>query len=71
MKRAYVTEGSVRGRCPHKHRTLEAAERCLANDRAGCHQQGGYSDRQIMALEDGRAVPLTKDEELFLWRCDA
>ncbi|KPK27040.1 MAG: hypothetical protein AMK69_11055 [Nitrospira bacterium SG8_3] len=43
----YYTEGSVRGRCHHKHRTFAGAILCLQRDQAGCKQQGGYSDRGI------------------------
>lgn len=39
--------GSVRGWCGHKHRSIDAAIRCLQEDRAGCESQRGYSDRDI------------------------
>jgi len=51
----YVTEGPVRGRCPHVHRSIEAAHRCAMRDQAGCAAQGGYSDRGVRRLVDGRA----------------
>lgn len=57
MRIIYFCEGSVRGRCQHNHRTLRGAERCLAQDVAGCHTQGGWSDREIQA-EDSDGVPL-------------
>lgn len=43
----YYTEGSVRGRCPHEHRTIAGALSCLERDRSGCRSQGGYSDREV------------------------
>ena len=43
----YTTEGSVRGSCGHRHRTLDAARACLRRDENGCASQGGYSDRVI------------------------
>lgn len=44
----YTCIGSVRGACPHKHRTLCGAVRCLAHDQRGCASQGGYSDRFVV-----------------------
>jgi len=44
---SYTTTGNVRGCCGHKHRTIEAAARCLRDDQSGCRSQGGYSDRTI------------------------
>jgi hypothetical protein len=55
----YTTDGSVRGDCGHRHRTLSGAIQCLARDQAGCKSQGGYSDRQIRH-SDGS--PLTERE---------
>lgn len=49
----YTTYGSVRGQCGHKHRTIEAAARCLSSDQAGCRAQGGYSDRAVCAVDEG------------------
>lgn len=51
----YTTWGSVRGGCGHVHRSARAAYRCLERDRAGCHRQGGYSDRRIRVVEGGDA----------------
>lgn len=51
----YTTNGSARGNCGHKHRTMEGAERCLCADRRGCATQGGYSDRSLYAVStDGQ-----------------
>lgn len=38
---------NVRGVCPHKHRTVEAAQRCLEQDQRDCAglSGGAYSDR--------------------------
>lgn len=48
MSTTYTTEGSVRGSCGHKHKTLESAIKCLQVDRDGCGAQGAYSDRQVV-----------------------
>lgn len=39
---------SVRGCCPHKHRTVDAARRCMEQDQRDCASLGGgaYSDRR-------------------------
>ena len=50
MKPVYYTEGSVRGSCPHMHRSLRAAARCVADDMKGCARQGGYSDRDLVRV---------------------
>lgn len=55
----YTTEGSVRGGCGHKHKTLRTANACVSADSRACHQQGGYSDRKVVPA-DGRE--LTDDE---------
>lgn len=44
----WTTEGSIRRCCGHRHRTEEAAERCLKKDQRGCEAQGGYSDRIVI-----------------------
>lgn len=52
--KTYTTYGSVRGCCGHKHKTSEAAEKCLDRDQKGCRSQGGYSDRSVVEVgEDG------------------
>lgn len=43
----YFTRGLVRGWCGHKHRSVDAAIRCLEQDRRRCRSQGGYSDRHV------------------------
>lgn len=56
MKTYWICRGDVRGQCPHKHRTLSAAFRCLQEDRVGCSRQGGYSDRVVVRIEDGKEI---------------
>ena len=51
----YTTEGPIRGACPHRHRSLVAALKCLQRDQDGCASQGGYSDRELYG--DGRWLP--------------
>lgn len=46
----FTTEGEIRGCCGHKHRSPETARKCLERDRAGCREQGGYSDREIVRV---------------------
>jgi hypothetical protein len=62
MTTNYTTTGSVRGCCGHEHRTLAAADRCLHDDGDGCASQGGYSDRRIVAMEDGDRRELNESE---------
>ena len=60
-KMSYWTcKGSVRGTCGHKHKAVRTAFACLQDDAARCRQQGGYSDRKIIGVEDGEefaAIP--------------
>lgn len=53
--------GNVTGDCPHRHRTPEAAQRCIdAADRAikAGHGPAAYSDRVVMVHEeDGTEHP--------------
>lgn len=51
MRTIYTTWGSVRGCCGHRHRTPEAAWACLQNDRSGCRNKRGYSDREIYVAQ--------------------
>lgn len=66
MTTYFTTRGSVRGCCGHKHRTIEAALRCLKSDQSGCASQGGYSDRQLIPVEDGQKRELTEGEFAYL-----
>jgi len=46
----------------HTHRTLRGALRCLVADQDGCHRQGGYSDRRIVA-SDGAIICTSLDSD--------
>ena len=46
----YTTFGRVRGCCGHRHRNREAAERCVAADRAGRGKARGCSDRAVFYI---------------------
>lgn len=49
----FTTYGDVRGQ-GKVFDTQHAAENSLAADQRGCAKQGGYSDRQVVAIdEDG------------------
>ena len=60
-KAGYITIGSVRGACPHVHRTIEAAQRCLARDQAGCASQRGYSDRRVVRVDGDSSYDLDEN----------
>lgn len=60
-KTYYVTRGSVRGQCSHHHRTISGALTCLERDRSGCHEQGGYSDREVYD-QDGTMIATMTDD---------
>lgn len=62
MSYYYITQGDVRGRCPHNHRTISGAVRCLERDQVRCRQQGGYSDRNIYRMPDGALIVGDADE---------
>ena len=62
MSTHYSTHGSVRGCCGHKHRTIDAAQRCVQSDQSGCKSQGGYSDRSVIVIEDGEERDLDEGE---------
>ena len=49
----YTTRGAIRGSCRHKHKMVRTAFTCQQDDIADCRQQGGYSDRQIIGVENG------------------
>lgn len=59
---------NVRGNCGHKHRTIEAAERCLEQDARDCKRVGGYSDRALRKIVDGEDVDLDETEVSWLNR---
>lgn len=49
--KGYTTYGDVRGQCGHLHRTRSSARACLNRDQSGCASQGGYSDRDVHAID--------------------
>ena len=63
----YSSEGSVRGTCGHKHRTLNAALACIRRDELGCCAQGGYSDRVPVAHGSAAPVEQVWDEDGEEW----
>jgi len=55
MKSYWVAEGDVRGRCPHKHQSEDAARACADRDQRDCRGLPGgkcYSDRRPVLVED-------------------
>ena len=61
----YTNVGSVTGECGHRHRHPWTAQQCLdrfarAVERG--HGSNAYSDRRMVAVEDGEPRPLTDDE---------
>ncbi len=63
----YATSGPVRGSCEHHHRTREAAAKCAARDQSGCESQGGYSDRDVIRVENGVSERLIQAGENGEW----
>lgn len=69
METTYTTQGSVRGGCGHKHRTISAALACRDRDQAEIRRHvggGAYSDREVVAVEGGQIRPLDDDEAALL-----
>ena len=61
----YFTFGSVRGACPHKHRTPDSARECIQRDDRAvkrAHGPSSYSDRAILVV-DGDIRPYTDTPE--------
>lgn len=61
---------NVRGDCPHQHRTPAAAQACAdADDRSVKlgHGPHAYSDRRVLAVEEGLKRPLTPEEAAGLF----
>ena len=54
MTTHYTCSGSVRGECGVAHQSLRTAEAHYRKDQRGCRAQGGYSDRTVVKVEDGR-----------------
>jgi hypothetical protein len=66
----YIAKGSVRGECGHKHKTVEAAERCREKDvksvlvnNPSTYPTRAYSDRRVIAVEYGEERQLTEEED--------
>jgi len=59
----YEASGSIRGTCPHKHRTISGLARCILQDRRGCKSQGGFSDRKAVWYSEPTGYPLPLREE--------
>lgn len=55
----FSAQGSIRGACGHRHRTLAAANACCRSDHRGCGAQGGYSDRRVVTVVVLGDHPLT------------
>jgi hypothetical protein len=60
----YITQGVLRGRCGHQHKSLEGATRCLMKDEIWCRAQGGGgdSDRRIFVVGGGTKRELNEAE---------
>ena len=60
----YTTDGSLRGRCGHQHKTIEKAAQCLDDDEAWCRAQGadGHTDRRIVVIDSRKRRELNDDE---------
>ena len=67
----YITSGSVRGSCGHRHRTEAAAQACCERDQAGIRHAypstfptQAYSDRVVIAVhEDGSETCPVRERE--------
>ena len=65
----YTLEGILRGPCGHKHRALDSAVACWAEDEAICLARGGHTDRRIIAVVPGVGPrELTDDEQALVAR---
>lgn len=66
MATTYTTRGQIRGTCGHQHRTHDAAHRCVAREGATQNRYGCMTDRQVVAVIDGRAIVESPDG--YGWR---
>ena len=67
MKTHFTNVGNVRGECGHKHRTAAAAGDCAHRDQVWCQRQGGYSDYQLLEVNDlGRCAPT--EDDFYTWK---
>lgn len=64
MKTFFSTRGPVRGGCGHTHLSIKAARECQLRDERRCNKlgSGAYSDRRVIAVEEGEERPLTEAE---------
>lgn len=58
----YTSNGPVRGACGHKHKDLESAVECWANDETICRRRGGHTDRKLLVIEGGAKRELSPAE---------
>ncbi len=58
----YITRGTIRGACEHKHRTIGYAYHCLRHDIKAAEKDGAFSDRRIYAVDSGRERELLEHE---------
>lgn len=63
----YVTTGPRSGPCPHRHRTLGGALRCVDEHARACRRQGTTSDRQVQRA-DGRPLTAAEQERVYWWQ---
>jgi len=71
----YSAVGPIRGHCCHAHRSIKAALECARRDQRACALGGGYSDRQVEAVEgrwlepvamsDGEVEALLMEEQII------
>jgi len=54
MKTYYTCKGDVRLSCGIKHKTKEAALKCIKQDHKACKKHGGYSDRFVIEVPDAK-----------------
>lgn len=64
MNTTYHANGSVRGSCGHKHKTIAAAQACARRDQSACASLGGgsYSDRSVCRTDGKDLTPQEMDE---------
>lgn len=57
----YTTRGPIRGTCGHQHRSHEAAYKCVRRESATQARHNCMTDRQVVAVIDGRAIVESPD----------
>ena len=60
----YTTDGPLRGRCGHQHKSLEGAIKCLDDDETWCRELGGggHTDRRIFVVGNRQKRELNAEE---------